>query len=382
MGDAEYALAFDELIMPVASAFGPDIVLVSAGFDGARGDPLGGCDITPAGYAHMTHRLLALAGGRMAVVLEGGYNLRSISRSMEAVVRVMLGEAPPPLLPVPDALHDAATNVDDDGKSDTESGGRAGSRSTAAAAVMPDANDALAAAVQSTLTSSMRTMDRIAIATGNGDRAEAAGATEGSGDDAELLASVFAVGERDVYEANERLEDCDSRAEVLAMMAPRADAVDAVAAVVSHLAPHWPVLRRKLAGYGVIVPPASAGAGAMSSSGGQGSDQSTSTSDDEGASGDAYLWAASTREADDATDSSDGSRVSSTRGALDGEPIAGPPGTATDVLAAVAGRKRRRSEGDAAPAPTTTATRRGDGDSEGDDGSADAAAGPKRARLA
>ena len=79
MGDAEYVHAMDELIMPVATSFDPDIVLVSAGFDGARGDPLGGCDITPAGYAHMAHRLLALAGGRMAVVLEGGYNLGSIA---------------------------------------------------------------------------------------------------------------------------------------------------------------------------------------------------------------------------------------------------------------------------------------------------------------
>lgn len=103
-----------------------------AGFDAARGDPLGGCDLTPAGYAHMTHALLALARGRVVVALEGGYNLRSISQrcagggegnvrstlpnptpslrstlppprahtcSMEAVVRVLLGEAPPPLLP-------------------------------------------------------------------------------------------------------------------------------------------------------------------------------------------------------------------------------------------------------------------------------------------
>lgn len=101
MGDAEYALAFDELVMPVAHAFAPDIVLVSAGFDAARGDPLGGCDLTPAGYAHLTHRLLALAGGRVVVALEGGYNLTSISRGMEAVTRVLMGQAPPPLVALP-----------------------------------------------------------------------------------------------------------------------------------------------------------------------------------------------------------------------------------------------------------------------------------------
>jgi acetoin utilization deacetylase AcuC-like enzyme len=49
MGDAEYLAAFDELLMPVARQFNPDLVLVSAGFDAAEGDPLGGCKLTPAG---------------------------------------------------------------------------------------------------------------------------------------------------------------------------------------------------------------------------------------------------------------------------------------------------------------------------------------------
>jgi len=46
-------------------------VIVSAGFDAARGDPLGWCDITPAGYAHMTHMLMSLANGKVGIVLEG-----------------------------------------------------------------------------------------------------------------------------------------------------------------------------------------------------------------------------------------------------------------------------------------------------------------------
>lgn len=45
---------------------------MSAGFDAARGDPLGGCLVTPECYAHMTHLLLGLAGGKVAVVLEVG----------------------------------------------------------------------------------------------------------------------------------------------------------------------------------------------------------------------------------------------------------------------------------------------------------------------
>lgn len=43
---------------------------MSAGFDAARGDPLGGCLVSPEGYAHMTHLLMGLAGGRIALVLE------------------------------------------------------------------------------------------------------------------------------------------------------------------------------------------------------------------------------------------------------------------------------------------------------------------------
>ena len=66
--------AFMHLVLPVASEFNPDFVIISAGFDSADGDPKGQMKVTPGCYAHMTHHLLALAGGRMAVLLEGGYD--------------------------------------------------------------------------------------------------------------------------------------------------------------------------------------------------------------------------------------------------------------------------------------------------------------------
>jgi histone deacetylase 6 len=50
--------------MPIAAAFAPELVIISAGFDAAEGDPLGGCSLTPAGYSAMTHHLLSLAHGR------------------------------------------------------------------------------------------------------------------------------------------------------------------------------------------------------------------------------------------------------------------------------------------------------------------------------
>lgn len=95
MGDAEYLHAFQTIVMPIAMEFAPELVIsknllsvsafkscsnffsgpsipgaVSAGFDAARGDDLGECDVTPAGYAHMTHMLSGLAEGKLVVALE------------------------------------------------------------------------------------------------------------------------------------------------------------------------------------------------------------------------------------------------------------------------------------------------------------------------
>jgi acetoin utilization deacetylase AcuC-like enzyme len=95
MGDAEYLAAFDRVLLPIARAFAPDLVLVSSGFDAADGDPLGEMRLSAAGYAAMTARLRELAGGRLVLALEGGYNLDAISRAAEACLRVLLGEPAP-----------------------------------------------------------------------------------------------------------------------------------------------------------------------------------------------------------------------------------------------------------------------------------------------
>ncbi|XP_021849863.2 histone deacetylase 15 [Spinacia oleracea] len=94
VGDNDYIFAFEHVVLPIAQEFVPDFIIISAGFDAARGDPLGGCDVTPAGYACMTNMLNTLAGGKTLVILEGGYNLRSISSSATAVIKVLLGESP------------------------------------------------------------------------------------------------------------------------------------------------------------------------------------------------------------------------------------------------------------------------------------------------
>uniref|UniRef100_A0AAR2KFL9 Protein deacetylase HDAC6 n=1 Tax=Pygocentrus nattereri TaxID=42514 RepID=A0AAR2KFL9_PYGNA len=111
MGDPEYLAAFHNVVMPIAREFAPELVLVSAGFDAARGDPLGGYQVTPEGYAHLTHQLLSVAAGRVLVILEGGYNLTSISESMAMCTSMLLGDAPPMLPPLPPPHPSAAVTI-------------------------------------------------------------------------------------------------------------------------------------------------------------------------------------------------------------------------------------------------------------------------------
>lgn len=97
MGDSEYIAAFQQIVMPIAYEFGPELVLVSAGFDAALGDPLGNYLVTPLGYGHMTHMLSSLANGRVILALEGGYHLAAIANSMAMCTSILLGDACPHL---------------------------------------------------------------------------------------------------------------------------------------------------------------------------------------------------------------------------------------------------------------------------------------------
>lgn len=94
MTDGDYIYAFRKVVIPIISEFDPDLVIVSSGFDAADGDIIGGCHVTPAGYGYMTHLLKGIAKGKLAVILEGGYNLDSISKSALGVAKVLVGEPP------------------------------------------------------------------------------------------------------------------------------------------------------------------------------------------------------------------------------------------------------------------------------------------------
>src|SRR5438067_5185406 len=102
-GDAEYVRAFDDIVAPVVRQFAPGFVLVSAGFDCDHRDPLGGMEVTPAGFATMARACVGLAaecaGGRIAAVLEGGSDLAAIVEGVDATLAAMRGaeHAPPPV---------------------------------------------------------------------------------------------------------------------------------------------------------------------------------------------------------------------------------------------------------------------------------------------
>ncbi|XP_031092579.1 histone deacetylase 5 [Ipomoea triloba] len=95
-GDADYLAVWDHILTPVAKKFCPDMVFVSAGFDAAVGDPLGGCRVSPYGYSVMLSKLMEFAGGKIVLALEGGYNLDSIAKSAQACVEVLLQQKPIP----------------------------------------------------------------------------------------------------------------------------------------------------------------------------------------------------------------------------------------------------------------------------------------------
>ncbi len=97
-GRAAVLAALREQLLPAAEAFRPELVLVSAGFDGALGDPLGDFLLLDVDFAELTREVRGIAerhaGGRLVSVLEGGYDLAGLARSAVAHVAALL--EPPP----------------------------------------------------------------------------------------------------------------------------------------------------------------------------------------------------------------------------------------------------------------------------------------------
>lgn len=85
----EYLELFTLQVLPLIKEAKPDVILVSAGFDTAKGDPLGGCTLESNDYAKMTESMLKITPN-MIVLLEGGYNPEAVGNGINAVAEVLL----------------------------------------------------------------------------------------------------------------------------------------------------------------------------------------------------------------------------------------------------------------------------------------------------
>jgi acetoin utilization deacetylase AcuC-like enzyme len=91
-------MALDSIVAPVLREFRPELILISAGFDAHRRDPLASMRISSEGFGQMAARVRAVAeevcDGRLLLVLEGGYDLEALGESVHEVVRVLADAEP------------------------------------------------------------------------------------------------------------------------------------------------------------------------------------------------------------------------------------------------------------------------------------------------
>jgi len=108
-GDAGYQRVFDEILVPVAQRYQPQLILASAGYDAHWMDPLGMMLLSVSGYASLARTLITLAdelcAGRLVLTLEGGYNLEALALCIGATFSMLLGDdhVHDPLGPAPQA---------------------------------------------------------------------------------------------------------------------------------------------------------------------------------------------------------------------------------------------------------------------------------------
>jgi acetoin utilization deacetylase AcuC-like enzyme len=100
----------EHVVLPAARSFDPDLVLVSAGFDAHRDDPVGGCALETASYAELTRQVLTLAKP-VGYVLEGGYDLDALATSVAASMEVLTGGGEPRSHPRGRLVEEAAAVV-------------------------------------------------------------------------------------------------------------------------------------------------------------------------------------------------------------------------------------------------------------------------------
>jgi len=98
-GDDVWCSLVEHVVVPLARSFAPELLLVSAGFDAHADDPLASCRVTDGGFAAMAASVRRVAdelGVPIVLVLEGGYDVDALARSLVAVLEVLGADAAPP----------------------------------------------------------------------------------------------------------------------------------------------------------------------------------------------------------------------------------------------------------------------------------------------
>ncbi|HTX44544.1 MAG TPA: histone deacetylase, partial [Methanocella sp.] len=92
-GDADYIDAFERILLPVMESYGPELVIVSAGYDPHEADPLADMKMTESGF-HALGTLVSKGAGKASIVLllEGGYSLKHLPSSVEASLLGLMGD--------------------------------------------------------------------------------------------------------------------------------------------------------------------------------------------------------------------------------------------------------------------------------------------------
>jgi acetoin utilization deacetylase AcuC-like enzyme len=98
-GNEAYRAVFRQILRPIARSFAPELILVSAGFDAHRNDPMAYMELNSSSFGEMAYALREIAGecghNRIACVLEGGYDLAALEESTSAVLIGLLGQEQP-----------------------------------------------------------------------------------------------------------------------------------------------------------------------------------------------------------------------------------------------------------------------------------------------
>ena len=121
VGDEGYRRVFEQVLVPLARRYRPQLILISAGYDAHIGDPLGGMSVTTAGFSELARIVRQLSDeieeceGRLAAILEGGYNIEALAQSVVATIAALQappGQTAPGELTEPQGLHAHRPAVD------------------------------------------------------------------------------------------------------------------------------------------------------------------------------------------------------------------------------------------------------------------------------